>query len=773
MKRSFSTLAACVILASSSFNSPAAVHGWLNWRGPEQNGTSRETGLPDTIKEEEALWTADYPGASTAAIANGRLYIMGYLGQGADLQEGITCFDAETGEKIWQRLYSDYLSDIIYSRYATSSPTVDPKTGNVYMQGTQGLLIGFTRDGEPLWKVPMMELYGRRTFPNGRTSSPVVDKDLVITRGITGNWGAHGRGGDRVYAFDKNTGELVWATWSGLKPSDSCYSRPYLTFLNGERVLITATGDGSIFCANARTGKPLWVIPMAHSGINSSVVVHNGDKVIAVYGTPYEPGQMVAMRIPKVAPEEGQPGPVMVERSQVEIWSQDISTFAGSPILVGDRVFVVAEKGTLHALDANTGEIFWSTQLGIEQRNSSPMFADGKLYVPMLEDPRAAEAGREAGTTGAFYVVDPENGKILSHTPLEGRCFGSPAVYNGKIYIQTTQKLYCFGKKGDNPGVPEPLNVEWPEPGPATQLQIIPAEVLLMQGQKQDFRVRTLDEKGYIVDEEVDPADVTWTAYIPPAARVRSKMDAEFNEQGELVAAKDAAVSAGAYEAAMDGMKGHFRGRVLQNLPMKVDFERFELTEMTDNAVEEPTPFAYPPLPWIGARMKFEVREKDGSKVLTKTIENKFFQRATVFIGPPELSNYTMQADVMTEGNRRKMSEVGLINQRYLIALMGNHQKLEVSSNMERLRVPAKTDPPNFRWKPNTWYVLKTRVDTKPDGSGVVKAKAWPKSEPEPEGWVIEVPLKTAHQQGAPGLYGFAPQGMRLHIDNILVTKNN
>ena len=113
------------------------------------------------------------------------------------------------------------------------------------------------------------------------------------------------------------------------------------------------------------------------------------------------------------------------------------------------------------------------------------------------------------------------------------------------------------------------------------------------------------------------------------------------------------------------------RGRVMPNLPIKQDFEYASLTET--NA--EGTSFAYPPLPWIGARFKFDVREKDGGKVLAKTIDNKFFQRATVFIGTPEMSNYTIQADVMSDGNRRKMSEVGLINQRYLVLLKGNEQK--------------------------------------------------------------------------------------------------
>jgi hypothetical protein len=118
------------------------------------------------------------------------------------------------------------------------------------------------------------------------------------------------------------------------------------------------------------------------------------------------------------------------------------------------------------------------------------------------------------------------------------------------------------------------------------------------------------------------------------------------------------------------------------------------------------------------------------------------------------------------------MSEVGLINQRYLIVLKGNEQKLEISSNFERLRVPEATDPPNFRWQPNVWYVLKSLVDVAPDGSGTVRAKAWKRGDPEPEQWTIEVPHKHAHQSGSPGLFGFAPQDMRVYIDNISVTPN-
>jgi hypothetical protein len=129
------------------------------------------------------------------------------------------------------------------------------------------------------------------------------------------------------------------------------------------------------------------------------------------------------------------------------------------------------------------------------------------------------------------------------------------------------------------------------------------------------------------------------------------------------------------------------------------------------------------------------------------------------------MSHYTIQAEVMSDGNRRKMSEVGVINQHYLIVLKGNEQKLEINSNLERLRVAE-----DFKWSPKTWYCLKARVDRNPDGSAVIHAKAWKRDEPEPEKWLLDVPHKTAHEAGAPGLFGFSPQDMRVYIDNVQVT---
>ena len=745
----------------------AAVTGWLNWRGPEQSGVSRETGLPATVATSSALWTANYPGQSTPVIAHGRLYVVGYQGEGADLQEGIGCFDAETGKLLWGRRYNDFLSDTVYLRYATASPAIDSETGNIYLQGTQGILAAFDPDGKLIWQHSLMEEFGRLTFPNSRTASPLIDGDLVITRGITANWGAQGPASDRFYAFDKRTGELVWSSTPGDRPKDNSYSHPYLGWFKGKRVFFTALGDGSVACVNARTGEPLWRVPLFRAGINATVVVHNNDKIIALFGTPYELGHMVALKFPDVLPTNAVAGAVVVDAKDVQLWTADISTSASHPILVGDTVYVVAEKGDLCAVDANSGKIHWKLKLGIEQRNASLLYADGRLYVPILEDPASKAQGEsEAGSKGAFYIIKPgDQPEVLTHIELDGRCFGTPVAYNGKVYVQTTQKLFCFGKSGNNPGVPAPVEEKpWPAPGPASQLQVVPSEVLLHPGDKANFRVRTLDANGFIVEELKDVKQVKWASYVPPTAKVKSTLKAAFNENGELLVAPDKVLSAGAFEASFNDLKGYIRGRVMPSLPIKQDFDAIALGET--NLVEG-VAFAYPPLPWIGARFKFEVRERDGNKCLVKTIDNKFFQRATVFIGTPEMNNYTLEADVMSDGNRRKMSEVGLINQRYAIVLKGNDQKIEVNSNLERLRQSV-----DFKWQPNVWYHLKSRVDIAADGAGVVRAKAWKKGEPEPEAWTIEVPHKTAHQQGSPGLFGFSPQDMRVYIDNISVSAN-
>jgi hypothetical protein len=508
-----------------------------------------------------------------------------------------------------------------------------------------------------------------------------------------------------------------------------------------------------VVCVDARTGDPIWRFLLSTGGINSSVLLYK-DSLIAIHGNENidssDTGRMVAIdknAQPKPS-EEGAP----VLGADAEIWRNNLCMFTSSPTLAGNRVYQVNQTGNLSCVDADSGKILWQEKLAGSQLHASSLYADGKLYIPM-ED-------------GHFFIIRPSDSgaEILADIELEGNALGSPTVWNGKIYVHTTQKLYCFGTK--DPQSPPPA---WPEeqrehqPGDPVALQIVPSDVLLSAGEKATFKLHGLDAAGDRVEVKGTPK---WDSFIPPTAKVKAKMDAAFNDQGELVAGPEAEVSAGAYKAEIGDLSGIVRGRLLPSLPYSLDFESFETT--VPHPTEEGVKFAYPPLPWIGARFKWEIRELDGSKVFAKTLDNVLFQRALTFIGDPEASNYTMQVDVMTDGNRRMRSNGGVINQRYIISLIGNAQLLEVSSNYDRVNVSVP-----FKWNPKEWYRLKTRVDVAKDGSGVVRAKAWPRDGEEPEAWTIEVPHKNAHTHGAPGLFGFAPQvKFRVYLDNVAITPN-
>jgi hypothetical protein len=614
-------------------------------------------------------------------------------------------------------------------------------------------------EGKVLWEVSMMERYGMLTFPNGRRGAAVVEGDLVIHHCITSYWGADGPARDRFFAFDKKTGDLVWSSTPGTAPKDSSFASPVLDWENGRRVLYAGTGCGNLVCVDVLTGAPLWRYQMSLGGVNSSVLVKE-DRVIAIHGMENvdssEVGRMVAIKR-GAAPGPGETGPVVLDKPS-ELWREHLSMFTSSPVLVGDRVYQVTHTGELVCVDSRSGRILWEHDLGNSQLHASPLYAEGRLYVPMAD--------------GTFYILklNDDGVEVLDEEKLEGECLGAPTAWNGKLYVHTKGKLYCWGKKGDNPGlVSWPKPVEYPAAGEAASLQIIPSDVLLAPGETQALKVRTLDNKGFAVRTEPAAALDSFESFIPPTARVQSKMNATF-EDGSLKAAGEPMPSAGSFKATKGSLTGFARGRILPAVPFREDFERFNITEtQPEGHVESGAKFAYPPLPWIGARFKWEIRDLDGNKVFRKTLDNVLFQRAMSFVGGPELSNYTLQADVMTDGNRRTKSTVGLINQRYIVALIGNSQQLEVSSNHDRLKVAVP-----FKVTQNQWYTLKCRVDVAGDGSGVIRAKAWPKGETEPEAWTIEAPHKVANERGAPGVFGFSPQSLfAVYVDNLVITPND
>ena len=750
-----------LLAACQSDSSGTKVEGFLNWRGPDQNGTSPETGLPD--KWEDTLWSLDIKGRGCPVIANGRVYSFGYVGEKEKLREVFTCIDINTGKILWQRFYSDFLSDIVYDRYTISSPTIDHETGNIYQMTAPGLLICFTQDGDEVWKFSLMEKYGKLSFPNGRIGSPVIFGNTVVIHGITANWGKQGPPRSRFYAFDKFNGNLIWASTPGVHPQDSSFSTAVVAKYNGRHAMYAGTGCGNIVSFDATTGAPLWRFPMCAGGVNTGVLLYK-DTLIAVHGKENldtsTVGRMVAIRIPKHATADK---PLVLDNSS-EVWRQKIAMFTSSPVLVKDRVYQIDITGNLHCVNADNGKILWTEKLGNAQSHGSLIYADGKLYVPILND-----AEDETSENGLFYIIRPSDEKceILSKVSIKGKCIGTPAVYGGKVLMHTTAKLYCFGSnesKAPNPYLSEELTTDNKAPAGSEIVarQIVPSEVLLKPGQEVDFTCRELDAQGRVVREGKLPAG-KWEGFIPPTAKVKSSMNGKFNGAGALVADSKKAPSAGAFKfTADDGIKSYVRGRVVPT-----DYEEnFESFKPTVPRPEENTKYDWPPLAWIGARFKWEIREIDGNKCLVKVQDKLILQRAITFIGYPEMSDYTIEADVMTGGNRRVMSDVGLINQRYIIALKGTNRTIDINSNLDRMQVTKK-----FPVKANTWYRLKTKVKSNSDGSGVIYVKCWKKGDSEPAEWTIEHKVEHIHDKGAPGLFGFSPGGLKpVFIDNIKVT---
>ncbi len=725
---------------------PTQARGWLNWRGPQQNGTSSETGLFDSVEVGGAgnPWSYRLAGRGTPVASKGRVYALGYEGEGKDLQEVLVCIDAHTGECLWEDRWSDFLTDVIYDRYSIGSPTIDPESGDVFVLTTAGLLRRYTPEGERLWEISAMEELGRLTFPNGRTGAPILDGDLVIVHLITAHWGrVEGPARDRFYAFDKNTGEVVWWSTPGTGPKDGPYSHPVIEERAGRRLLYAGTGCGNVVCVDARTGEPVWRYSLATGGVNSSPVLH-GDHLIAIHGRENHDsstiGRMLSIQL-GATPEDGAAGPVVLD-ANCESWRNELGAFTSSLVLAQGRAYTTVANGDLCCVVPDTGEVLWRYHLAPDQVHASPVWGDGKLYVPM--------------NNGTFHVVRPSDAgpEVLCSVQLEGACLGAPAICGGQVFVHTTERLYCFGEPADEPSWP---TLPHSEPSPQVEsARLVPGDCLLRVGEGLRFgdgvgrrlQVRGLDDAGHDVGP-LQVLGVQWPAMLEET-------------QGQCAIASS--IGTGLVSVQTTAGPAMARVRVVRELPWSEGFESFEPVKTGEHGEK----VASPPPGWIGVFKKWDVAELDGGRVLRKTLTNPLFQRAMGFMGHPQMANYTVQVDVRTEGNRRSMSSAGVVNQRYLIQLKGNHQTLQVSSNDERVKEAVP-----FRWKPDRWYTLKTRVDCAPDGSGIIRAKAWDRTEPEPLDWTIEVEHAHAHTQGSPGLFGFAPQSRyHVYLDNLSVTPN-
>lgn len=187
------------------------------------------------------------------------------------------------------------------------------------------------------------------------------------------------------------------------------------------------------------------------------------------------------------------------------------------------------------------------------------------------------------------------------------------------------------------------------------------------------------------------------------------------------------------------------------------------------------------PLTWLGGRIRWELRGKDGDKyIVKKTVlptpkdpNNKLGTRSYLWMGPTYLSNYTIQADVLlrelkVDSGESKMPEVGLIDSGYELRIRPSHNVLVLNSWVASDY--RRNQQVEFRPGADKWYSMKLSVMPE-DDKATVRGKIWPRGEEEPASWTVEMVDSRPNLHGTPGVYGFSPDA-EIYLDNLQVTPN-
>jgi outer membrane protein assembly factor BamB len=735
--RGFSIAVTCILVPGlAALGTPSArASEWASWRGPHQNGVSDETGLVSTwsASGENLIWKADFIGRSTPVVFDGRVCAIGRTGSGITKQEVVACFSAENGRRLWERRLNVYLTTVPFTRTGWATIVADPQTGYLYAHGVGGLFLCLDRQGEVVWSRSLTEEFGRVSGYGGRTHSPMLDGDRVVLGFSNFGWGDQGAPRHRYFAFDKKTGELIWASAPGGKPDPmTTQATPVAAVIKGQRLLIGGNGDGWIYALKASTGEKVWSFQFSKQGMNTSVVV-DGDRVYATSGDENidegTKGRVVCI--------DGSGSGDITKTG--EIWRADeLEVGFASPLLHGGTLYVVDDSANMFALDAANGKRRWQYNLGTVGKGS-PVWADGKIFATEVN--------------GGFHILRPEEAQAVSldkeqilvkgERPAE--TYGSPAVAYGRVYFTTEEGLYCLGDKKAR-FTPSAGKADLPpeakaEAGArASWLQVLPAEMVVKPGEAVAFRALAFDAAGRVIGD----AAGTWGLQ-----GLIGKIDA----QGRLTPDPVRGSQAGLVTLQAGDLKATARVRVFADLPWQEDFEGIEIGKN-------------PPY-WVGGASRFVVADKGGNKVLTKPFMDQGLERSSLFIGPPTMSGYTIQADLMGSLKGRWRPDLGLIASGYTLDLMGNHKRLQLRDWVEV--EPRLQQTVDFAWDPDVWYTMKLTVEIKQD-KAFIRGKVWPVSSAEPEGWTIQAEDPLPIRQGSPGLYGYSAAD--IFYDKVKVTVN-
>ena len=392
MKNSFAILSLSLFTVTSTLVTAA---DWPQWRGPDQNGISKETGW-------ESLWPASGPkqlwkaqvgqGYSSFAVSKGRVFT---TGNDKD-QETIFCLDANTGAEIWKHTFESKLDPKYYDGGTSATPTVDE--GRVFTISKRGLVQCLDASkGNLIWSKNLPNELKVKTPEWGFAGSvTVVGSNILLNVGTAGTM------------LEKQTGKVVWTSGTDV----SGYSTPIIFDANSERAALFMIKQDAI-AVKTSDGKELWRAPWKVSyDVNASDPILSGGKLFVSAG--YNRGG--ALFDVTVSPAK-------------EIWqNKNMRNHFNPSVLIGGNLYGIDGDSTksdsaLRCVDFQTGEIKWTEKTGFGALTA----ADGKLIV--------------LTSKGELMVANasPAGFKPISRTQaLGGKSWTTPVLANGKIYCRNS-----------------------------------------------------------------------------------------------------------------------------------------------------------------------------------------------------------------------------------------------------------------------------------------------------------------------------------------------
>ena len=405
-----------LILCASWFGvcvASATANDWPQWRGPNRDGVSKETGLLQQWPEggPKLAWKATDlgNGYSTPSVAKGQIYL---VGTPDGKTEQLIALSESDGKKLW----STDIGGVGPNRGPQypgprSTPTVDGD--RVYVLSSDGdLVCAGTSDGKIVWQKNLRKEFEGKPGNWAYAESVLVDGDVVVCS----------PGGDKatIVALNKTDGSVVWqCAVPGGDPAG--YASIVIGDVGGVRQYIQFLGKGLVGI-DAKSGKFLWRYDKTSNGsMNAPTPIFSNS---SVFSASTRKGAGLA----KLAAEGDKITPT-------EVYSlAKLQNHHGGLVLVGDNIYGTASA--LMCVDFATGKVQWEDR---SVGKGSIAAADGRLYV--------------RGETGPVALVDasPAAYKELGRFTPEGssskNCWPHPVIANGHLLLRDQGTLNSYDVK--------------------------------------------------------------------------------------------------------------------------------------------------------------------------------------------------------------------------------------------------------------------------------------------------------------------------------------